>query len=546
MQVLRRKGDVMRNVLIGYALFLFLASVCFASTDTVMLVTDMASIDASVATAAAAKTGVPVLVLQDGKLNSDTISAIQSLDPNHIVLVGGPLVVLPEVETQLTAMNYSVIRLWGMDRTGTAIAVAKHFWTDGLPCAVLVADTKNSSADSARQEIASSFASAFNCSLVPVPEGTVPSEVLDTITGLNATNVWYIGGSAFPGMREILHQFNYTEITGSDTDLWNRTDNITNSARFGKIVIVATPDWKAAPGFAGYPKGMSVVRHVSDVSQLGPVIDFIQSHNITNVTVVGIPPLSQQIADALAAQNITATQVSGNNASDISDKLISKMKQAWDDKKMKSELALLSKASKIKAQLLNQLNSTIDKLQAAESDASSLADGADKTAYIAAIQNATSVLSNATSLIMQGSYNEARDLITNAMNFQELRILHRQALGVNLTNDINDEEQSVDNAQGQTGADVSKAAAAMQQVRAKCMNSSIVENLLNSSMTLKAEMDAARASGDYKGAAGLSIKARNIASMANSIGSACQAKGIMPMIAGAIAKRRGIVAKAKP
>ncbi len=93
--------------------------------DTVILATGNHWADALSGSALAGVLEAPILLVDAGAAVPDaTAHALQTLAPDHIVILGGPLAVDEGLESSLGAAGYSVERIWGETRYDTADAVA--------------------------------------------------------------------------------------------------------------------------------------------------------------------------------------------------------------------------------------------------------------------------------------------------------------------------------------------------------------------------------------------------------------------------------------
>lgn len=461
----------MRKIIIPI-MFLFLANLALAD-GSVMLVTDITSVDAATASAAASKAGVPVLILEDGMLNDAIKSEIKAQGFSGAILVGGPVVVKAQVAEDLTAMGLNVVRLWGFERTGTAVAVARYFWPEGGACAVLVDDTRNSEADSRRQSTAANLAAARNCTLVPVPEGTVPAEVLSLLQDLNITDVHFVGKRVY-GIKDRLASRMVREIAGDDDEIEERVENETASPK-SKLVIVATPDWKAAVAIASQPNDRSVVKHKTDAN-VSDIIEFVRKHNITDIRVVGLPQLAGEIVMRLSEAGINATKVSGKKADEISRELIKKTRIEWEEKRSGENDRKEKFKLKIKISLDGELNDTIAKLDAAlaELEAANATENA-KTL----IEAARAKINETRSRLLAGDIDGARRLIFEIKFTPEsVKLKFRDELKTDIEMEVSDEENGREKISKRTAAALSDAES-MLNVKERCgQYASFIEKLL--------------------------------------------------------------------
>ncbi|MBI4154213.1 hypothetical protein HY501_02665, partial [Candidatus Woesearchaeota archaeon] len=462
----------------------------------------------------------------------------------NIILVGGPVVIKAEVKTELEAAGYNVIRLWGMERTGTSVAVAKHFWPEGSDCAVLVSDTKDSDADSRRQLAASNLAASMGCTFIPVPAETLPSDVLATLSELEVRNVIFIG--AIPaGVREKLGEFRLRELTGSEKELEEAVENdIINKTRLEgtkpKLVIVATPDWKAAVGIGTHPHHRSVVRMIHNVSSLADVLAFIQKYNITDVRVVGIPSLADQIASSLEESGINVTKISGEKAHEIARKTHSKIRSELEERRLEHERLKLNFKLRIRTYLENHLNDTINKLDRIDAELAERAESAEKQTVNDAIENARTKIAEIRSLLKSGDLDAARRL-TAEIRFKadEKRFAFREKLGINVREDIDDEEKGIDDLEKDADSRLEGVRGRLGSIRGMCSDTTEIESIVARARELHSQAKEAMESGNFREAAGHLERSRKLVKIAGHTAEACDERGL-PEVAGMVIQHHGI------
>ncbi|MBC5792409.1 MAG: cell wall-binding repeat-containing protein [Nanohaloarchaea archaeon] len=107
--------------------------------DTVIMTTTETYHDSLLAGQVAEKYGAPVLLTESEEIPETTSGTLEQLQPSNIVIVGGPAVVAPELEMQLS-QNYNVERVSGETAEETASKVAQRFWAEGSQEVNLVDD----------------------------------------------------------------------------------------------------------------------------------------------------------------------------------------------------------------------------------------------------------------------------------------------------------------------------------------------------------------------------------------------------------------------
>ncbi|MBH0161732.1 cell wall-binding repeat-containing protein [Fictibacillus sp. 26RED30] len=97
------------------------------STNVVVLTNSNAYADALAAGPLAYKNNAPVLLTQANVLTPSTKAEIQRLNPNKIIIVGGPASVSSEIENELSSTVKEVKRIGGINRYEVAANVAQEF-----------------------------------------------------------------------------------------------------------------------------------------------------------------------------------------------------------------------------------------------------------------------------------------------------------------------------------------------------------------------------------------------------------------------------------
>lgn len=536
-------------------IFVFLLMLAFSSLafaqgiDSVIIVSDATSADFLIAKAAGDKSGMPVLIAAGGEVTAELKSQLAELVPKTIILVGGPAVIKPEAEAGLAAEGYSVIRVWGLERTGTAVEAARFFWREGLGCAVLVDDTRNSDDDTEMQESASDIASHGNCSMIPVPAGAMPAEVLDMLQELNAKEIRFVGKRLAPEAREKLRQFTLREIIGVKEKVRDEIENeIISSTPRGKLklVIIAAPHWRHVLGIGGYHRENAIVRIVGNVNQTAGLVELIRARNITDVRVVGFPALSQQIADQLNASGIAVKRISGEKASEVSHRVLKELLEKWMEKRADDKRMAAVHRERIKARLALSLNETEAYLDAQWVELEGLAaEGAD-AAKISTLKElislAKSRLEEIQRKIDSGDFDAAEKLRFELKNnFEKSRFRFRLDIKWRIQDGIEAEEEGIEKSEARI--DTSDVENRIAELKRRCGNATAVERLVEKAKSLREELKEAKEVGNYTGAAAIVREAHVVAQHAQSLRLACEKLGTISEKAGKIAEKRATMAE---
>lgn len=113
------------------------ASMFPAGTSTAYVATGASFPDALSGGAAAARDGAPVLLTRRDELPAAAHAALQRLAPSRIVILGGTGAVGSSVEATLRGIAPTVVRLAGVDRYETAVAVSRATHPGGAAAAFI-------------------------------------------------------------------------------------------------------------------------------------------------------------------------------------------------------------------------------------------------------------------------------------------------------------------------------------------------------------------------------------------------------------------------
>jgi putative cell wall-binding protein len=148
--------------------------------------------DGLAASAAAAKFGAPVLLVQTNSIPSETITELERLGPDTIVIVGGTAVISQAVENALGAYADSIVRRGGANRYETAVLLSAYAFSAGEPDEVIVVTGVNFP----DALVGSAAAAALGAPVLLVPDGTLPAHVIAELQRLGADKITVIGGTS--------------------------------------------------------------------------------------------------------------------------------------------------------------------------------------------------------------------------------------------------------------------------------------------------------------------------------------------------------------
>lgn len=518
------------------AFFMVFSSLALGqSIDKVIVVSDVTSADFMIAKAAGDKAGIPVLVAAGGEITDELRAQLAELMPATIILMGGPAVIRSEAEQQLGSMpqTFNVIRVWGLERTGTAVEAARLFWREGADCAVLVDDTRDSDADTELQESASVAASQDKCVFLPVPRGSVPAEALLLLQDLGVISVRFMGAEISADLKEKLRQFRLKETTGSREKIEAEIESeiASSSGRDLRIVIVAAPHWRHVLGTGGHLNRHTIVRIVNSANRTDALAELIKSRNISDVRVVGFPALADEIAGRLSASGIAVKKVSGEKAGEVAHKVLKELAERWRERQAEAKNMEKEKSARIREKLLGALNNTEAKLDTWSVELERLADEGANPDKISQLKERLAEAKSRTEeikrIILAGKFDEAERLLHEIENnFEKLRFVSRKEIKLRIENDIEAEESSVEKIE--VRLDITDIERKLPELRQKCMNITSLEALVEKAKSLRDDVKAARSEGNHTRAAGLAREAHGIAEQARSLGDICAKRREIP------------------
>ncbi|WP_150309098.1 cell wall-binding repeat-containing protein [Planctomonas psychrotolerans] len=134
--------------------------------------------------------GAPILLTRSTTLPEVTAAALEALSVSDVIIMGGPYAVSTSVHNALE-LDYQVSRVAGVDRYGTAAAVAGAVFDDGADVAVLV-----SGENFADALAAAPLAWGYDAPILLTGSTTLPAATEAALEGLEVADVIVVGGSA--------------------------------------------------------------------------------------------------------------------------------------------------------------------------------------------------------------------------------------------------------------------------------------------------------------------------------------------------------------
>jgi putative cell wall-binding protein len=160
------------------------------SADTVVIATGTGFADALAGATLAALGNGPVLLTQPGALPEVVRQEILRLDPDNIVVLGGPAAVSDAVLTELNGLA-PTNRISGANRYDTAVAISKEAFPTGAEVVYVAVGTNFPDALAGAAQ-----AAAWGAPILLTPTDALPQTVIDEITRLDPYAIIILGGTA--------------------------------------------------------------------------------------------------------------------------------------------------------------------------------------------------------------------------------------------------------------------------------------------------------------------------------------------------------------
>ncbi len=304
------------------ALLTTTASAAAEEIDSVILTTTNHYPDSMVAGVVADKIGAPILLTSPGELDSETLAELESLSPETVYIIGGPAAVSEDVETMLSE-SYEVVRLWGMTRFGTTVAVMEYFW-ESAPKVMLVWDVLGL-ANAGNHEMlsdAKDLAIQDDLPVLLVQKNIIPEEVVNSLVNLSVESVVLVGDVG-SGVTETLEELGIEvdeQIKGTDAEETRERirEKVKEKMKLKgerPLIVVAVGDWSDSIKAPYSPNGTS--RHITSEDQIDDLISEIEEINYTMIRILGKPELARTVYDRLTEAGIDAELISARKAAAV-------------------------------------------------------------------------------------------------------------------------------------------------------------------------------------------------------------------------------------
>jgi len=222
----------------------------WSKADTVILACGENYPDALAGTALSKAYNAPILLTKKDTLDAKVLAELQRLGAKNVIILGGTAAVSQQIEDNL-ARSYSVTRLGGANRNGTAAMVAAKL-TAKSDVAFLVSNKTYADALSA-----GSAAALMGAPILYVnPDGTIPAETAEALKTLGCSKVYIIGGTAAV---DASAESNIKSLGMTAERVYGNDRYLTSIAVYNKFEHLFTSDDAAIATGKNYPDALSGV-----------------------------------------------------------------------------------------------------------------------------------------------------------------------------------------------------------------------------------------------------------------------------------------------
>ncbi|MBE5727917.1 hypothetical protein IHE50_00670 [Candidatus Parvarchaeota archaeon] len=307
-----RKG-IYAYIGLAFLLSLFLVAVSHAlpnisyfqpsSSNTAIITTGINSIDYFSSYPLASFYGMPVISLNSTSISSQVIANLTAQGIKNVIVIGGPAVISNQTIQALKSAGFNVLRVFGITAPETAVDLAEYLLPSAnATCAVIVPYNENPSSYYSYQFAGSVYSARNKCILFPLYFNNIPLPILSYLSSHNITNI------TFFGPKDLLSTVEAQVSKNTVVRYQSENESFIPSEKVDRYLIVGVNQnaWNASMIIGSLPSVNSSMALVSNVTaQMPGIVKYIKTENITDVKVVGIPSIVDQIEAYLKSNNIT-------------------------------------------------------------------------------------------------------------------------------------------------------------------------------------------------------------------------------------------------
>ncbi|AOV94635.1 hypothetical protein AQV86_01775 [Nanohaloarchaea archaeon SG9] len=279
-----------------------------SNISTVMLTSTLNYPDTVISSSPSERTGIPVLLTESNNLSEETRDTIENLDVEKAYVIGGPAVISEEVESEVDSITEnSTTRLWGETQVETSTEVSEFFWMENSEATVVQQPVDSEEGYKLLTSLKSAITEDEEPLLISEP-GNLSEETVRELERLDVdqVDVYSTNTSNASNVSQQLEDLgadsNINEGSVSELREQIREETVTNDTE--NVTVVAASNFTYSLNGANIREPTVLVTGQNEIET---AVEALNSTQDENITVLGEPGLSQQVADAIEnSTNISA------------------------------------------------------------------------------------------------------------------------------------------------------------------------------------------------------------------------------------------------
>jgi len=279
-----------------------------SNISTVMLTSTLNYPDTVISSSPSERTGIPILLTESNNLSEETRDTIENLDVEKAYVIGGPAVISEEVESEVDSITEnSTTRLWGETQVETSTEVSEFFWMENSEATVVQQPVDSEEGYKLLTSLKSAITEDEEPLLISEP-GNLSEETVRELERLDVdqVDVYSTNTSNASNVSQQLEGLgadsNINEGSVSELREQIREETVTNDTE--NVTVIAASNFTYSLNGANVREPTVLV---TDQNEIETAVEASNRTQDENITVLGEPGLSQQVADAIEnSTNISA------------------------------------------------------------------------------------------------------------------------------------------------------------------------------------------------------------------------------------------------
>ena len=299
-----------------------------SDVSTVMLTSAINYPDAAIASTPSNTVGAPILLTEGDSLSTSTREALESLNVENVVIVGGPAVISEDVADEVESIaGNSTTRIWGETQIDTSAAVSEYFWAENQEATVVQYPLNSDEGYKLLTPVKSALVDSEEPLLIS-DTGNLSSEVVDELERLNVDDV-QVYTTNETGISSQLEEIGIQnpEIQSGTIEQHRqliREETVTEQTE--NVTVVAAPDFNSSLSSTNLREPSILVTAENETETAIEALNRTQDEDIR---VVGNPELAQSVADEIEASTDKSSTLITGESVDIVAQLVTENQETW-------------------------------------------------------------------------------------------------------------------------------------------------------------------------------------------------------------------------